>query len=127
MPDPEHPLRQLPAPENMRSRCDGCRQPIVWAVTVAGPNGPGGKLMPLDPLEDLAGNVAVTQPAARGRLLARALFKDEKVERPSEYAGMPHFATCSTNSRPTLPPSIAELTRPKQRRRRSRHRRGRRR
>ena len=85
------PARRIPATTTL---CDRCIRPIVWAVTVAGPNGPGGKSQPFDPYEDLAGNVALS-PAHRGRLLARALFKDEHVDRPVEYCGMPHAATCA--------------------------------
>ena len=103
-------LRELPAEAIARTTCDGCGRPIVWALTVAGPNGRGGKLMPLDPLEDLAGNVAVTQPAARGQLYARSLFKDERVDRPGEYCGMPHFATCTRRGHhPTPPWALVEL------------------
>lgn len=104
------PLRQLPAEPTSTSTCDGCGRPIVWAVTVASPTGRGGKLMPLDPAEDLAGNVAVTQPAARGLLHARSLFKDERVDRPSEHAGMPHFATCGRRGHQPRPPwQLVEL------------------
>ena len=42
-------LRELPAEAIARTTCDSCGRPIVWAITVAGPNGRGGKLMPLDP------------------------------------------------------------------------------
>lgn len=110
-------LRELPAPDLMRTRCDGCGRAIVWAVTVAGPNGRGGKLMPLDPLEDLAGNVVATQPSARGRLLARVLCKDETIDRPGEYAGMPHFATCPAHAKPTLPEGVVDLTAERRKRR----------
>lgn len=101
-------LRELPAEAIARTNCDGCGRPIVWAITVAGPNGRGGKLMPLDPLENLAGNVAITQPAARGLLHARALFRDESFDRPHEFAGMPHFATCPANGRPALPVDLVD-------------------
>lgn len=85
------PARRLPAGRDI---CVRCGRPIVWARTVAGPNGPGGKSQPFDPFEDLAGNVAV-YPGRRGQLFARALFRDEAVDRPIEYSGMPHAATCS--------------------------------
>lgn len=107
-PDPHGDLRTLPAPEHARSFCHGCGRLVVWATTVAGPNGPGGKLQPFDPREDLAGNVAITQPVARGRLLARALHKDEQVERPLEYSGMTHFATCPVKARPAPPMTLLE-------------------
>ncbi len=107
--------RSLPAPAHARTTCDGCRRPIVWAITVAGPNGRGGKMMPLDPREDLDGNVAVVQ-APGGRLTARVLSKDEGVDRPLEYAGMTHFATCPTRTKPELPAEIVNLQEERRRR-----------
>lgn len=99
-------LRELPASDLARSRCDGCAAALVWAITVAGPNGRGGKLMPLDPIEDLAGNVQVTVPRL-GRLEARVLTRDESLERSRyEYAAMPHFATCPARCRPSLPVAL---------------------
>lgn len=83
--------RTLPGTQ---SRCQLCGQRIVWAVTVAGPNGPGGKAQPFDPVEHVDGNVALT-PRGRGRLLARALHHGETVDVPLEYRGMPHAATCA--------------------------------
>ena len=110
--------RELPAPLEARTKCDGCRRDIVWATTVAGPNGRGGKLMPLDPVEDLAGNVCVTQPVARGRLLARVLCTDETVDRGAgEYQVMPHFATCPTRTKPELPTNVVDLAAQRRRRR----------
>lgn len=101
------PLRTLPD-AIATSSCAGCHRTVVWAITVAGPNGRGGKYMPLDPVEDLAGNVAITAPR-RGRLLARALTKGETFDRPHEYAGMPHFATCPARARPELPAGVIDL------------------
>jgi len=101
-------LRDLPAPPLARSYCHGCGELIVWATTVAGPNGPGGKLQPFDPRENPAGRIAITQPVARGRLLARALHKGETVERPLEYDGMTHFATCRAGAHPTPPIALLE-------------------
>jgi hypothetical protein len=95
--------RALPAGEHAHTLCQGCMRDIVWAMTVSGPNGPGGKLIPLDPIEDLEGNVVVTQPRARGRLLARVMCRGELADRPMEYLAMTHFASCPTGSRP-LPP-----------------------
>lgn len=110
------PARQLPA-SNVTSFCHGCGAQLLWAYTVAGPNGPGGKLMPLDPLESLAsGNVAVTAPR-RGRLNARVLAHDEYVDRPAEYAASTHFATCPAGAHPT-PPPMPQDDRPRSRRRR---------
>lgn len=94
-----------------RAQCGRCRRVIVWAVTVAGPNGPGGKAMPLDPLEAPDGNTAV-RPSAGGRLLARVLGKDESHDPPVEYLAMPHFATCPGNpegSNPRLPANVLDL------------------
>lgn len=104
-------LRRLPAPRRAHDICVHCRRPIVWVTTVAGPNGPGGKSMPVDPFEDLAGNIAVF-PVSGGRLCARALTKDERVDRPIEFAGMPHFATCPktpTGANPRLPDQVIDL------------------
>lgn len=109
-------IRILPAPAHARTTCEGCRRPIVWAITVAGPNGRGGKMMPLDPREDLRGNVAVVQ-APGGRLTARVLGADELVDRPLEYAGMTHFATCPTRTKPELPPAVVDLQAERRRRR----------
>ncbi|XBB66883.1 hypothetical protein ABFU82_22665 [Nocardioides sp. WV_118_6] len=101
-------LRDLPAPPLARSYCHGCGELIVWATTVAGPNGPGGKLQPFDPRENPVGRIAITQPVARGRLLARALHKGETVERPLEYIGMTHFATCRAGAHPAPPIALLE-------------------
>lgn len=114
-------LRRLPIDGTAHSTCEGCAGELVWAVTVAGPNGRGGKLMPLDPVENLAGNVAVTAPH-RGRLLARVLTKGEAFDRPHEYAAMPHFATCPTGTKPELPAIDLQQLRHKPRRRGGRHR-----
>jgi hypothetical protein len=74
--------------------CEACGAPIVWTTTLAGPNGPGGKAMAVNPREDLAyGNTAV-RPEHRGRLLARVLFKGERHDAPLEYLAVPHVATC---------------------------------
>lgn len=114
-------LRRLPVDDRARTTCEGCRRELVWAMTVAGPNGRGGKLMPLDPLEDLAGNVAVTAPH-RGRLLARVLTKGETFDRPHEYAAMTHFASCPTGTKPELPMDVLQQVRHKPRSRGGRHR-----
>lgn len=83
-------LRDLPG---RRERCARCRTEIVWAATAARESGPGGKAMPLDPVEHPDGNVAVS-PGAVGRLVARVLKKGEHPAIPAEYRAMPHFATC---------------------------------
>lgn len=111
----EPDLRPLPD-AIAATRCDGCGDDVVWAMTVAGPNGPGGKYMPLNPHEDLFGNVAVTAPH-RGRLLARVLTKGEAFDRPHEFAGMTHFATCAARIKPSLPPEVIDLATERQQRR----------
>lgn len=73
--------------------CEHCGRTIVWAVTVAGPYGAGGKSQPFDPAEDQAGRVALI-PRHGGQLFARALLKDETHDAPVEYLGIPHVATC---------------------------------
>lgn len=87
----ETPLRRIPA---THETCEFCGEPIVWAVTVAGPNGPGGKAQPFNHFEDARGNVALI-PVTRERIHARALHKGEEVDVPIEYRGMPHAATCT--------------------------------
>lgn len=96
--------RRLPGTSSV---CQLCKRPIVWATTVAGPNGPGGKSQPFDPIEHEDGNVAII-PKERGRLLARALAKGETADRPIEFLGMPHAATCA---RPpaSLPENVVDL------------------
>lgn len=110
--------RPLPQPI-ARTSCDGCGATIVWAITMAGPNGPGGKLIPLEPLEDLTGNVAVIAPHL-GRLVARVLTKDEHVDRPHEYAAQTHFAACPARTKPELPPEVVDLAEQRTKRRRRR-------
>lgn len=109
------PARTLPEAETRGTLCEGCRRPIVWARTLAGTNGRGGKLMPLDPLEDAAGNVAVSNPH-RGVLYARVLHKDEDVDRPVDFRAMPHFATCPTRTKPEIPQNVIDLAEAKRKR-----------
>lgn len=103
--------------------CRDCQQPIVWATTVAGPHGRGGKRQAFNPLEDPAGNVAVWAPHHRF-MLARALHKDETHDREAEYLAMPHVATCQPTLQPaaTVDPSpgVVDLARYRQTRRASR-------
>lgn len=87
-----------------QSKCGRCKGPIVWARTMAGPNGPGGKAMPLDPVENPAGNAAVRATGPRSAVV-RVLGKDEGLDETLEVRGMPHFATCQ----PTLPDPPPEL------------------
>lgn len=114
----ETELRDLVQTGAIVTTCHGCWQQIIWARTMAGPNGPGGKYMPLDPIEDPAGNVAVIR-THHGQLRARVLLKDETADRPGEYIANTHFATCPTRSRPELPLSVIEAQ-PTRRRRRTR-------
>lgn len=90
-PDPEP--RALPAAAKT-SDCELCGEAMVWATTTAGPNGPGGKAIPLNPREDPAGSYAVHHPH-RGVLTARPLARDERPDTPTEYRAMPHVATCA--------------------------------
>ena len=87
--------RVLPLVAKRGTECDRCGRVIVWARTSAGPNGPGGKAIPLDPVEDFGGSYAVVH-VHHGVLVARPLGRDETPDRPSEYAAMPHAATCRT-------------------------------
>lgn len=100
--------RRLPG---IRTGCPACRREIVYALTVAGPNGPGGKRQAFDPFEDPAGRVAII-PLGRGRLHARALHKGETHDEPLELLGMPHVATCPgapAGTNPRLPDEVADL------------------
>lgn len=99
--------RHLPG---RRAVCGRCKRPIVWAVTLAGANGPGGKAMPLDPLEAADGNTAVRTTGSR--LVARVLGKDETHDSSTELLAMPHFATCPGSPEkpnPRLPDNVLDL------------------
>lgn len=96
--DADHTFRAPRALPAEAQPCGRCGASIVWARTAARSSGPGGKAMPLDAVEDLGGNVAVT-PGAAGRLVARVLPKGETPARPAEYQAMPHFATCTGGRR----------------------------
>lgn len=76
-----------------RIRCSRCKEPIVFARTMAAPSGTGGKAMPLDLYPNPDGNVAVRETGG-GRLVCRVLGKDEDHDRQVEQRAMPHFATC---------------------------------
>jgi hypothetical protein len=107
--------RHLPTHSN--PRCGRCGLPIAWARTLAGPNGPGGKAMPLDPEENPAGNVAVRNLGDRWhpRLVARVLGKDDTLDEVAEIRAMPHFATCQPTL-PEPPPDNVVALRPRRRR-----------
>lgn len=68
---------------------------MVWARTLATESGRGGKAMPLDPVENPAGNVAARALSSSGQLVARVLCKDETHDVTTEIRAMPHAATCS--------------------------------
>lgn len=107
----ERPRRELPG---TATTCRACRRPIVFARTLAGPNGPGGKAMPLDLHENPDGNVAV-RPGRRGELLARVLRKGEHHDDPIERLAMPHFATCPSrgaraSDERTTPPDLSNVS-----------------
>lgn len=93
------PARPLPETESRSSVCEG------------------GKLMPLDVVEDPRGNVAVTHPH-RGTIYARVLHKGEDVDRPLEWRAMPHFATCRTH--PAPPQNVIDLAEQRAKRKRRR-------
>jgi hypothetical protein len=85
------------------STCPNCRQPVVWATTVGGPRGPGGKLMAFEPVESPLGRAAVKPDSQHrpSRLFARMLDPDEDpFYELGEYQGLPHSAVCSANRRP---------------------------
>lgn len=91
-------------------RCSRCRQPIVFARTMATESGRGGKAMPLDPYPNPAGNVAV-RDTGRGRLVARVLGKDESHDRHVEVLAMPHFATCGVKEGQELADEVEKFLR----------------
>lgn len=93
--DGDRQLRHLPGTTQI---CPRCRGQIVWALTAARDTGPGGKAMPLDPVEHPHGNVAAS-PGHGRRLIARVLKKDEAPIYPVEFQAMPHFATCGKDTR----------------------------
>ena len=70
-----------------RGICGGCREPLLWAVTIR------GKFMPLNPQPDPDGNVAAYKDHL-GDMRARTLGKDQP---PMGYERvyMPHAATCA--------------------------------
>lgn len=75
-----------PRPSELR-RCTGCREAVLW-VTILG----SGKRMPVDPVIENAGNVAVRQDHT-GRFVARVLTADDRVE-VFERLTVSHLATC---------------------------------
>lgn len=75
--------------DRVSQRCSRCQAPIVWART------DGGKAMPVDLLEDLAGNVGIFVDGA-GTVRARVITSERPVE-PHERLHVPHFATCGVS------------------------------
>jgi len=96
----------------MQAKCRTCQAAIVFAVTVASERGPGGKWQPFDPLEDPKGNVAVRAINPR-RSHARALGKDDMIDRETEVRAMPHAATCQPalvdKPEPPAPTNVLDL------------------
>jgi hypothetical protein len=80
----------------MIARCRLCGQRIAFIRTMASETGRGGKMMPLNPEPDPAGNVAVRYP---DRLYGRVLCKDEHHDEHAERLYMPHMATCAGTAR----------------------------
>lgn len=93
------------------STCTACRQPIVFARTLASPTGTGGKNQPLNPREDTTGRIAVRATGPH-RSVARTLTGDETPDSFTEVLAMPHAATCAPTipGTPTpLPPGVTDL------------------
>jgi hypothetical protein len=80
------------------AKCATCAGRIVFARTLSTPNRRGGKSMPLDPLTNAAGNVAV-RDTGHGRLVCRVLGKGEDHDHFTELRAMTHFATCPGTGR----------------------------
>ena len=72
--------------------CDSCDQRILFVV-VLNNAGRKPKRMPLNPVPDPAGNVAVRAEASGARI-GRVLGKGQKAI-PPEVLYTPHFATCT--------------------------------
>lgn len=89
--------------------CARCKAPIVWARTVATETGRGGKPMPLDPVENPDGNVAVRALVSSGQLVARVLCKDETHDTTVELRAMPHAATCTPVPTTEPPPGVIDF------------------
>lgn len=110
----EHPSGERLIP-GRRLRCVLCKDPIVFARTVRSETGRGGKMMPLNPTTDAAGNVAVRViDSTRGILTARVLGADDGLDTHTELRAMPHFATCKGAGRNIAKDAeafLADLTR----------------
>lgn len=87
-------------------KCVRCGELIVWARTVASERGKGGKPMPLDVVPSAAGNVAVR--VSGHALFARALGRDDTLDRVAEVRAMPHFATCGKQLVPEIEAYLRE-------------------
>jgi hypothetical protein len=85
MPDPQPP-QHVPASDF--TVCNRCGQAVVWTVTAAGAR------QPVDPAENLAGNVAVYADAT-GRYRSRAITRERPTLEHAEWRAMPHAATCT--------------------------------
>jgi hypothetical protein len=73
-------------------RCRYCHRRLIFAYTV------NNKLMPLDPVPNPAGNVAVYRDD-RGDLIATVLSANRQ-KQPHEMLHMAHFATCPDRPAP---------------------------
>lgn len=84
-------------PMGRLSACKSCAAPIVFARLDT------GRLIPLNPLPNPAGNVAVFRAAAGRNLTAYVLSKTHPLEAGFVRA-MPHAATCEAKpSKPKAP------------------------
>ncbi|MEJ7795545.1 MAG: hypothetical protein WKF50_08330 [Nocardioides sp.] len=90
-----------------RGKCRRCGDNVVWARTLASPTGRGGKSMPLNPLEDTEGNVAI-RPTSNYQAVARVLGKGETHDLTTEVLAMTHFATCQPKIEGTTPAGLPD-------------------
>jgi len=96
---PHRPSKGDPTVPRPNGRCRRCGAPVLLAVTAA------GRLQPLNPQPDPAGNVAVYRNAAgswRARVPNKAL-----PALPYERIHMPHHATCKPPA--TVTPGPAQF------------------
>ncbi|TAJ21795.1 MAG: hypothetical protein EPO65_00410 [Dehalococcoidia bacterium] len=72
--------------------------------------------MPLDPVENPAGNVAARVLPSSRQLVARVLCKDETHDRTTEFRAMPHAATCTPPPPGPDAPGVIDLDAARRRR-----------
>jgi len=91
MSTPTRPLAKL-------HECRLCHDPIVFARLDT------GKAMPLNPMPDSRGNVAVHLAGGRkGAVLLGFVISRDRLPGPLDQRMVPHYATCEKQRTPTKP------------------------